>query len=511
MKKSLLLLFIMLCMSVMGFAQKKISGIVTDENGENMPGVTVVVKNTTVGTVTNRDGSYSLDAPANASALVFSFIGLETQEVEINNQSTINVQLIAGVTELEEVIAVGYGTVRKSDLTGSVSVVKSEELTQSQSTNAMEALQGRMSGVNIASESGEPGSGMNIQVRGANSIVGSSSPLFVIDGVQLDINTDEVASTNSSQGTMNPLSMLNPSDIESIEVLKDASATAIFGSRGANGVVIVTTKGGKTGTSLLEYNGSIGFSQADNSIDVLSPQQYLDYAEARGGRETFLMVDTDDDGTLDSPRDFSNIPSHNWQEEALRTAITNQHNISASGGNAKTNYSAGIGYLSQEGLVKHNDYDRYNMRIRLDHINSDRLKLGFNLSSTLSEATGAANNGGPNSYSGLTQMLIMANPWEVKSEDVDYVSDEYISPLALIEEADKTTRLMRVIGSLRVEYKILNDLTYVGILGGNYSNSKLKEFYSSETSWGRFYDGLAAIAQAETYSYNHSSLIFSVT
>tara|TARA_R110002050_G_scaffold95107_3_gene198000 strand:+ start:6482 stop:9613 length:3132 start_codon:yes stop_codon:yes gene_type:complete len=505
MKKRILLLLIVLCTAFTGFAQKEISGIVTDESGQSLPGVTVVVKNTTVGTVTDSDGTYNLVTPANATTLVFSFIGLETQEVEIGSQSKIDVQLASSYTQLDEVVAVGYGTVRRSDLTGSVSAVRSEELEQSQSTDAMQALQGRMSGVNISSESGEPGSGMNIQIRGANSIVGNSSPLFVIDGVQMDLNNDEVASTNSSQGTMNPLSMLNPSDIESIEVLKDASATAIFGSRGANGVVLVTTKGGKAGTSILEYNGSIGFSEAANTIDVLTPQQYLDYAEARGGRETFLMVDTDDDGTLDTPRDFSNIQSHNWQEEALRTAATNQHNISASGGNAKTNYSAGIGYLTQEGLVKYNDYDKYNLRVRLDHINSDKLKLGFNLNSTLSEATGAANNGGPNSYSGLTQLLVMANPWEVKSEDVDFVSDEYISPLALIEEADKTTRLMRVIGSLTAEYKILNDLTYTGILGGNYSNSKLKEFYSSETSWGRFYDGLAGIAQSETYSYNHSS------
>jgi len=505
MKKSIFLLLFTLCISLVGYAQQMVSGVVTDVAGTSLPGVTVMVKGTTVGTVTDMEGNYSLELPSNSTTLVFSFIGMETKEVEINNQSVINVQLASSVTELDEVVAVGYGTVRKSDLTGSVSVVKSEELEQSQSIDAMQALQGRMSGVNISSESGEPGSGLNIQIRGANSIVGSSSPLFVIDGVQLDVNTDEVATTNSSQGTMNPLQMLNPSDIESIEVLKDASATAIFGSRGANGVVIVTTKGGKTGSSLIEYNGSIGFSNASNKIDVLSPEEYLEYAEVRGGREEFLMVDTNDDGIRDSPRDFSTIPSHNWQEEALRTAITNNHTISASGGNTKTNYSASVGYLSQEGLVKHNGYDRYNMRIRLDHSGSDRLKLGFNLNSTLSEAKGAANNGGPNSYSGLTQMLIMANPWEVISEDVDFVSDTYISPLRLIEKADKTTRMMRIIGSLRAEYKILDELTYVGVMGGNYSNSKLKEFYSSETSWGKFYDGLAGISQVETYSYNHSS------
>lgn len=505
MKKSIYLLLIVLGISFAGYAQQMVSGVVTDETGVRLPGVTVTLEGTTIGTVTSEEGNYRIEVPDNAIVLVFSFIGMETQVVEINNQSTINVQLISSVTELDEVVAIGYGTVRKRDLTGSVSAVRSEELEQSKSTNVLQALQGRMAGVQITSESGEPGSGINIQIRGANSIIGGSTPLFVIDGVQMDVNKNEVATSNSSNSTMNPLSTLNPSDIESIEVLKDASATAIFGSRGANGVVIVTTKSGKEGTSVLEYNGSVGFSEASNKIDVLSPEEYLDYAEALGGRDNFLMIDTDGDGTYDTPRDFSTIPSHNWQEEALRTAITHDHTISASGGSAKSNYSAGIGYLSEEGLVKHNNFERYNMRIRADHIHSDKLKLGFNLNTALTEVKGAANNGGPNSYTGLTQLLIMANPWEVVDENIDNISDEYISPLALIEKADKLTRMMRVIGSLRAEYKILNNLSYVGILGGNYSNSKLKEFYSSETSWGKYYNGLTAITQVETYTYNHSS------
>ncbi len=184
MKKSILLLLIVLCTSIVGMAQKSISGIVTDSNKEPMPGVTVVFKNTTTGTVTGMDGDYKLNVPDNASILVFSFIGMETKEVGINGQTVLNVQLESAVTELDEVIAIGYGTVRKRDLTGSVSNIRSEEIAQSQSVNVMNAMQGRMSGVQISSESGEPGSGINIRIRGANSIVGGSTPLFVIDGVQ---------------------------------------------------------------------------------------------------------------------------------------------------------------------------------------------------------------------------------------------------------------------------------------------------------------------------------------
>ena len=305
---------------------------------------------------------------------------LTPQEIEIKDQSKMDVQLADSSNQLDEVVVIGYGTVRKSDLTGSVSSIKSDEIAQSQATNFMDAMQGRMAGVNITSESGEPGSGINIQIRGANSIVGGSSPLFVIDGVQIDINKDEVATSGSSQGTMNPLSTLNPSDIQSIEVLKDASATAIFGSRGANGVVIVTTKTGTDGKASFEYTGFVAFSEASKRLEVLSAEDYLTYQELRGN-EDFLMKDTNNDGERDTRRDFENLPQHNWQDEVLRTALSFQHMITASGGNKCSNYSAGLGILSQEGIIKHNDYERYNFRIKLNHIQSDKFKIGFNLRS----------------------------------------------------------------------------------------------------------------------------------
>jgi TonB-linked SusC/RagA family outer membrane protein len=511
MRKFLSLLLLLFCISLAGFAQRSVVGNITDEEGTPLQGVTVAVKNAPKNTTTSdQEGNYKLNVPPSAKIIVFTFVGMVTKEVELRDKYIINVQLTSSSAELDDVVVIGYGTVRKKDLTGSVSVVRAKELEQSQSVEWLQALQGRTPGVNITSESGEPGSGINIQVRGANSIVGNSSPLFVIDGVQMDLNNEEVAKTNSSQASMNPLSMINPSDIESIEVLKDASATAIYGSRGANGVVIITTKGGKSGRSVVEYNGSVALSQILNKVNVLNPQEYLRYAALRGGNDPFLLVDTDGNGTPDAPRDFSKVPSFNWQDEALRTALTNNHNLTVSGGNEKTTFSAGMSYLLQEGLVKFNNYDRYNFRLRLDHKSTKRLKFGFNLNSALSNANGAANNGGPNSFNGLTQTLISARPWTLTSDDtdislIDPTSDNFISPLDLIQNSFKNTRLMRLMGSAKMDYTIAKGFTYTGLIAGNYSSSKLQEFYGNETSWGNFYNGLAGIAEIETYSYNHSS------
>lgn len=510
MRKSISLLLFILSISLTGFAQRSVTGSVTDEDGKPLQGVNVVLKETNAKTITTNDGKFTLNAFAKDKTLVFSYVGMITKEVVMNGKLVFNIQLVSSAPSLEDVVVIGYGTVKKKDLTGSVSVVKSAELEQSQSTGFLQALQGRTPGVNITSESGEPGAGINIQIRGANSIVGNSSPLFVIDGVQMDLNNSDVAKTNSSQGTMNPLSMLNPSDIESIEILKDASATAIYGSRGANGVVIVTTKGGKSGRSVLEYNGAVGFSTITNKIDVLSPQNYLKYADLRGGNDPFLKIDTDRNGTFDAPRDFTNIPSYNWQDEALRTALTNNHNLSMSGGNERTTYSAGLGYLKEEGLVKYNSFDRYNFRVRIDHKANDRLKLGFNMNTSISNANGAANNGGPNSYNGLTQSLVAARPWLLTDDNTDVTlidpsNENFISPLDLIKNSFKQTRVMRTMASAKLDYTIARGLTYVGLIAGNYSNSKMQEFYSNETSWGVFYNGLAGIAQVETFSYNHSS------
>lgn len=509
MKKIPLVLLILLMTHVVFAQVRTITGVVVDKSGgEPIPGVNVVVVGTTNGVITDFDGKYEIEVKK-GSILLFSFVGMTSQQIKVGDNTEINVTMIPDVVALEEVVAIGYGTVKKSDLTGSVSSIGSSEIAESQSTSFLSAMQGRMAGVNISSESGEPGSGINIQIRGAGSFYGSASPLFVIDGVQMDINPGEVATSSmGSMATMDPLSNLNPNDIESIEILKDASATAIFGSRGANGVVIVTTKSGKAGKSTLEYNGYVGISQTTKKLDVLNAEDYLDYQILRGNTG-FYMMDTDNDGEYDIERDFSTTPSHNWQDEIFRSAITHSHTLSAGGSNGKSNYSASLGLLSQEGIIKNNDYERYNFRIKVDHEQSDRLSLGFNLNSSLSDQFGVTSNGGGGggSYNGLTQLIIIANPWEVIDPNIDQTSDNYILPLKLVEDSDKSTRFMRLIGSFDATYKITPELAAVGTVGANVSNSKLKEFYPTTTSWGDTWGGKAGVEEIGTISYNTSILL----
>lgn len=478
-----------------------IKGTVRDIDGKPLFGVSVVVKQKNKGVYTDKNGNFSIEVES-GDLIEFTYVGYESQKIRYQNQNVLDITLKVSDNQLDEIVTIGYGTTRKRDLTGSVAGIGANEIEQSQPRDFMTAMQGRIAGVQIVSESGEPGSGMNIKVRGANSINAGSTPLFVIDGIQLDLNTAEVATSNiGSSATSNPLATINPADIKSIEVLKDASATAIFGSRGANGVVIITTKTGASGKSNLEYNGSLGMSTASKRIDVLSAQDYIAYQRLRNNT-SFLMIDTDNDGIPDTDRDFSNYRSHDWQREVLRTAITNDHMLTASGGNARSNYAASAGYLHQQGLAINNDYDRYNFRVRVNHTQSDRLKVGFNLNGAYSEMGGVANNGGIDGYNAMVPLLVVANPWEIRDDDDELISEDYISPLNVIYEGQKNTNLMRIIGNLNGEYKITKNLVFSTNIAANYSNSKLKEFYNSNTHLGYRWQGRAVINEVGTYSYN---------
>lgn len=484
-------------------AQIKVDGFIVDsETKEPLIGATVLEKGTTNGTITDIDGNFSLSVSSEGALLVVSYLGY--QQMEIKSGADLKINLNPDSDLLDEVVVVGYGTQRRSDLTGSLAGVKAKELLESQTTDVFAAMQGRMSGVQISTDSGQPGAGMNIVVRGQTSINGTSSPLFVIDGVQIDVNFDEVATTGSSQSRINPLSGINPADIESVEVLKDASATAIYGSRGANGVVIITTKIGDKDRITADYTYNLTVSNPIKKMPVLSAQDYLIYQEERGNNQ-FLNQDLDNDGVLETPRNFDSLQSYDWQETALRTAITHQHQLSLRGGSGKTNYSAGIGYLTQEGLVINNEYEQYNFRLRLNADPTDRLSFAFNTNTSLSYLNGIANSGGPGSFTGITQQLLMANPWNIQTEDVDLSSDAFISPLTMIELADKSTNVLRSIASFNLDFKITEDLKYSSITGGNVSHSKVKEYYSKETGWGRLQNGMARLKEVNTYSYNHSS------
>ncbi|WP_035483830.1 SusC/RagA family TonB-linked outer membrane protein [Gaetbulibacter saemankumensis] len=505
MRIKLLLFFMLFALTAANdaIAQMEVRGIVKDiETDTPLLGATVLVKGTSNGTITDINGLFKLSVESQDVLLRISYTGYQT--VEVKAQPNLQINLKVDIGRLDEVVIIGYGTQKRSDLTGSLTGVKSETLMESQTTDVFSAMQGRMAGVQISSDSGQPGGGTDITVRGQTSINGSSSPLFVIDGVQIDVNYDEVATTGSSQARINPLTGINPADIESIEVLKDASATAIYGSRGANGVVIITTKTGSDGRTNVDYTYNIGISNAIKRMPVLSAQRYLLYQQQIGNTQ-FLNQDTDNDGVFETPRNFDELNSYDWQKEGLRTALTQQHQLSLRGGNKKTNFSAGLGYLSQEGIVVNNDYDQFNIRLRLNSEVSKRLKLGFNSNISNSILSGIANNGGPTSFTGVTQQLVMGNPWEIRTSDVDLADDAYLSPLTLIEESDKETNILRGITNFNLDFKITNHLRYTAFIGANISHSKVKEFYSSETSWGRLQNGRARVKEVNTYSYNHSS------
>lgn len=505
MKKQLIFTLLCLCFFQFTFAQKVVKGKITDSNGNLLPGVTINIKGTNIGEVSNFNGEYAIKINTTKAVLVFSYLGMKTKEVKYLGQKEINVILNDDTDTLDEIVVIGYGTQKKSDLTGAVSGIKPKTLMESQTTDVFSAMQGRLSGVQISSDSGQPGGGNNIVVRGQTSINGTSSPLFVIDGVQIDVNYNEVATTGSSQSRINPLTGINPADIETIDILKDASATAIYGSRGANGVVIITTKSRSSdGRLTAEYSYNLGISSVIKKLPVLSAEDYLTYQQDIEN-DQFLNQDTNNDGNFDTPRDFTQIPSFDWQDEGLRTAISHQHQLSLRGGNKTTNYSVGLGTLKQEGLVVNNDYDQYNLRIRLKTDVNDRLSFTFNSNGSYSVLGGIANNGGPDSFTGITQMLVIGNPWNIRTDDIVFADDAFISPLDLINESDKQTSIFRLFSNMNIRYKFTDNLSYTGFTGGNISSSKVKEFYSSNTGWGRLQNGRARVKEVKTYSINHSS------
>lgn len=498
MNKKLILLMFSILSFQLSIAQTTVTGKVIDNNGDILPGVTILIKGTNTGEITNFDGEYSLKITSEDVVLIFSHLEMKTKEIKYAGQVVLNVVLEGETNRLNEIVVIGYGAVKKRDVTGTISSIKDSIIKVSKTPNLFDAIQGRIAGVNIVSSSGEPGAGVNFNIRGSNSVYGSGSPLFVIDGVQIDVESNEVANSGvGSVANFDPLATINPLDIESIEVLKDASATAIYGSRGANGVIIITTKGGKKGELTFSYTGSIGFQEAANIIDVITPEEYLVYRELRDPGNSFTNVNG-------APRDFSNIPSQNWQDLVLRTAEIKNHFISASGGTENTTYSASAGFLEQEGLIIENEYSKYNFRINATHKQSDKLKFGFNINTSFTETNGVANSGsGGDEFNGVVQLMVIANPWELLDlTQQEEASQDFLSPVSVIQEGEKILRFSRTIGSFYAEYKLTDHLTWRNHIGANFSGSKMQEFHNSNSLFGWRWNGRAVIRQTETNSYN---------
>jgi TonB-linked SusC/RagA family outer membrane protein len=357
----LLFLFIPIGLSAQNISVK---GLVRDKEGEALPGASVTVKGTSAGTATDLDGNYSLTVPDDRAVLVFSYLGYITQEITVGNRRVIDATLAEDLKTLDEVVVVGYGTMRKSDLTGAVSSISSEAISKSVPTSIDQVLQGRAAGVQMTPSSGLPGAGSSVRIRGTSSINASNEPIYVVDGI--------IISQDANNLNSNVLSTINPADIVSIDVLKDASATAIYGSRASNGVIMITTKHGEAGEAKINYNTYFGWQQIPKYLDVLDLRQYAEHRNvlAENGlvrrNNNFVRPDLLGEGT-------------DWQRELFRTAPMQNHNLSFSGGDSKTSYNLGAGYLTQEGIAQGSDFKRWNLTGNFDSQIKPWAKVGANM------------------------------------------------------------------------------------------------------------------------------------
>lgn len=496
------------------FAQSGfITGKVTDSDGTPITGASVVYEGTSVGASTDAKGEYRIKSQP-GKTLVVSFFGMKSRTFVIGAQTRLDIKLATDNIKIDDVVVIGYGEVSRKDLTGALSSVSSDDIQKTGSSNVLGALQGRVAGINITSQSGEPGSGFSIKVRGNNSINAGTTPLFVIDGNQIDVSSSEVATSSSTgTGTYDPMSFINPADIESIEVLKDASATAIYGARGANGVVLITTKSGSStdGRTIVNFDATFGVSSVPKYIAMLSPQQYIDYRFNRHdyGWDSY-GEDTDGDGTPDMSLNANAYDQYDWQKLLYRTALTQNYNLSVTGSiNKKTQILASIGYLNEEGLITNNDFQRYTGRLKLDHQIAKNVKAGASVTYGRNISNGAvASGGGELSSSGLIQLIYLERPLRVYSEaDTDYPNGWTSLSSMVSDETYRKTVYDRIMGNAYMNWDITDHLRMSLNASGNTSNSKLTEFYSSMSRWGQSKNGYGSQTHVNTYSYNASATL----
>lgn len=474
----------------MKLTEQNIRGKVTDgENGEPLPGVNVLAKGTSTGTVTDIDGSYRLSVGDEVTTLVFSSIGYVSEEVDINGQNLINVALMPDIQSLSEVVVVGYGTQERRDITGAVSSVEAEEFEGEPITNISQGLQGKVPGVSVTTGSGAPGGNMIVRIRGNNSVLGSNDPLYVVDGVPIQA---------SSNGSTNLLSTLNPGDIASVEVLKDASATAIYGSRGSNGVILITTKQGASGKSLVEFETSFGTRQVVKQLDMMNSFEFATIANERNINDGLDPVFNEIDTLTDVNTD--------WQDEIFQNALIQNHTIRFSGGGEKTRYLVSGNYFDEEGIIIGSDFRRGSLRVNLDQDVSERFKLSSRLFLSRSMNNEVDDNE-------ILQSALNSPPFfPVKYPDGTYVDGATLkqfpfSPssgdnaVAVALEQLNKRRFDRVLGNVTGSYKLTDDLTFIVLLGVDQVATK-RDLYNPRI----LQSGLPAGSGTKGFSSNTSFL-----
>ena len=462
----------------------QLTGRVTSANGEGLPGVTVVLKGTTKGTTSGSDGSFSISVPETAGTLVFSFIGFATQEHKFSGAGAVNVRLAEDSKSLDDVVVVGYGTQKRGDVTGAIATLDASKLEERPISRVDQALVGQLAGVQVQQNTGLPGRGFTIQVRGNSSITAGSQPLYVIDGFPLESASPN---SNGNYSTGNPLDNINPNDIQTIEVLKDAAAAAIYGSRAANGVVLITTKRGKTGKAQINLNAYAGLSQQAKKLDLLSPEEWTQRAtevinaawvksgtgrlatDSNDRRRQILGLGAGQYTPSLMPDDRWSQDGHpgldyiDWQDAIFRTGLVQNYQVSASGATPNINYFVSGNYNDQQGIVIGVNYRRYSARANVEIKANDKLKFGVNLTPTYSESSDPGVEGKDN----LTQKFISMVPVAESSaglltnygDNPNYLwAGSSVSPYGELTNRQQQTTTFRSLGTIYGELEVIKGL-----------------------------------------------------
>jgi len=476
--------------------QKTVSGKVTDSSGGGLPGVSVVIKGTTIGTITDVDGKYSLPKVPENGTLQFSFVGMRSQDVTVGGKITINVTLVEESIGIEEVVAVGYGTVKKSDLTGSVASVKSDEIKAFASSNVMQSLSGRAPGVQVSQNTGAPGASVSVRIRGTNSIQGSNEPLYVIDGFPFSGSNPTVLSNN---------------DIESIEILKDASATAIYGSRGANGVILITTKRGKVGKTQVDFESSYGFQSLRKKLEMMDATEYAKFYNEQATNDKIAPY-----FTQDQINSFGK--GYNWQDLVFQTAPITNNSLTVSGGTDKTKFSVSGTVFDQQGIITGSNYKKYSLRAFFTTEINKMLSLEYGATLT-KNTTSRQNSAGGNRGNSLIGGAVSAPPtltpyndngtYRVLPTAYPFMSNVIVNPLNYMNEQIDKGESNVILANASLIFEPVKDLK-LKIYGGVENTDYRSDYY--QTTMFVNSQGVASVSMTNNISLlNENTLSYNKT
>ena len=468
--------------------EKMLTGRITDaDTGEPLVGATVVVKESTLGTITNTEGKFELSVPDETQTIMASYIGYLPQEIPIRNQNRFTVALSPDVSSLNEVVVVGYGTQQRANLAGAVTSIDSEVIEGFPATSVEQSLVGNVPGVHIVQSSGAPGAGISIRVRGVTSIAGGNEPLYVVDGVPFF--------NNDVQG-LNGISAINPANVASIEILKDAAATAIYGSRGGNGVVLITTKSGTVNAPTINYSTWFRIDNSLNQLDMMNAAQFSGYAQQWSANSN-----------QEIPEDFLRGGNTDWQDEITQTALSHNHDLTFAGGGERSRYYVGLGYLDQAGIVTNSSFQRYSAQLNMENTFNDYVSLQTSLFGNHSVQQGVVPAQNNNTFS-ISKTAIGASLWSYPTIPIRNSEGEYSAinsfvenPVLYVDEVLDQATVDRWLGSTTLKIELLEGLTNHTRLGVDFTNINRDQYFPRTLRIVLGGEGAAIAESTETLNY----------